>query len=73
MALISFQEYLLKLGEASPMTRLRAGIMSGAYPMTASIMSRSTPHPELVKKAVKELGSPEKSKKHKKKKKKKKD
>lgn len=50
------------------MTRLRAGMLMGNYPMTASVMSHSTPHPEIVKKAEKELGTPKKKKKHKKKK-----
>ena len=55
------------------MTRLRAGIMAGNYPMTASVMSHSTPHPEIVKKAEKELGTPDKPKKKKSRHKKKKD
>jgi hypothetical protein len=72
MALISYKEWRTKLQEASPTTRLRNGIMMGNYPMSAGVMSRSTPSPEFVKKAIKELGSPEHplKKKHKKKKKK---
>jgi len=69
MSLISYKEWRQKMYEASPTTRLRAGIMMGNYPMTAAGMSRSTPHPEFVKKAIQTFGSPEhpkKSKKHKK-------
>lgn len=69
MALITYQEWRLKIQEASPTTRLRAGIMMGNYPMTAAGMSRSTPHPEFVKKAIDVFGSPEHPKKKKKRKK----
>jgi hypothetical protein len=69
MALITYKEWRLKIQEASPTTRLRAGIMMGNYPMTAAGMSRSTPHPEFVKKAIDTFGSPEHPKKKKKKKK----
>lgn len=72
MALISFKEWRKKIDEASPTTRLRAGIMMGNYPMSAGVaMSRSTPSPAFVKKAIDELGTPSKpKKKHKRKKKK---
>jgi hypothetical protein len=60
MALISFGDWRKKFDEASPTTRLRAGIMMGNYPMSAGVaMSRSTPSPAFVKKAIEELGSPE--------------
>jgi hypothetical protein len=72
MALISYKDWRKKIDEASPTTRLRAGIMMGNYPMSAGVaMSRSTPHPEFVKKAIEEFGSPDQPKKKKKKKKKK--
>lgn len=72
MALISFKDWRKKFDEASPTTRLRAGIMMGNYPMSAGVaMSRSTPSPAFVKKAIDELGSPNSpKKKHKRKKKK---
>ena len=70
MALISYQDWRQKYNEASPTTRLRIGILRGNYPMSAGVaMSRSTPHPEFVKLAAKELGTPEHPKKKKKKKK----
>jgi hypothetical protein len=73
MALISFKDWRKKIDEASPTTRLRAGIMMGNYPMSAGVaMSRSTPSPAFVEKAVKELGSPDKPKKKKRRKKKRK-
>ena len=69
MALISFQDWRNKFNEASPTTRLRAGILMGNYPMSAGVaMSRSTPSPAFVKLAQKELGSGKKKKKKKKKK-----
>lgn len=70
MALITYKEWLAKYSEASPTTRLRAGIMMGNYPMSAGVaMSRSTPSPAFFEKAKKELGTPKKRKKRKKKKK----
>lgn len=73
MALISFKDWRNKFDEASPTTRLRAGIMMGNYPMSAGVaMSRSTPHPEFVKKAIKEFGTPDYPKKKRKSKRKKK-
>ena len=71
MALISFKDWRKKIDEASPTTRLRAGILMGNYPMSAGVaMSRSTPSPAFVKLAAKELGTPEHPKKKRKKKKK---
>jgi hypothetical protein len=73
MALISFKDWRNKFDEASPTTRLRDGIMRGNYPMSAGVaMSRSTPHPEFVKKAIKEFGTPDHPKKKRKSKRKKK-
>jgi hypothetical protein len=73
MALLSFKDWRKKISEASPTTRLRAGIMMGNYPMSAGVaMSRSTPNPEFVKKAIEEFGTPHHPKKKKKKRKKKK-
>ena len=70
MALISFKDWRKKIDEASPTTRLRAGIMMGNYPMSAGVaMSRSTPSPAFIEKAQKELGPHKKKKKKKKKKK----
>lgn len=40
------------------MTRLR-NLVGVGYPMTAGIMSRSTPSPTVMKKAIDELGTPE--------------
>jgi hypothetical protein len=76
MALISFSDYRKKIEESSPTTRLRNGIMMGAYPMTAAGMSRSTPSPAFVQKAIDTFGTPEhpnKKKRRKKKHKKKQD
>lgn len=72
MALISFKDWRLALGESSPQTRQRDGwARYGNYPPRADVMSRSTPAPFIVDKAEKELGTPEHpKKKHKKKKKK---
>jgi hypothetical protein len=61
MSLTSYKDWRAKIDEASPMTRLRAGL-GVQYPMTASIMSRSTPSPQVMKKAEEELGTPEKPK-----------
>ena len=69
MALISFGDWRKKFDEASPTTRLRAGIEAGNYPMSAGVaMSRSTPSPEFFKKAVDEFGTPDHPKKKRKKK-----
>ena len=43
------------------MTRMR-NLIGVGYPMTAGIMSRSTPSPAVMKKAVDALGTPEKPK-----------
>jgi|688.fasta_scaffold271727_2 hypothetical protein len=73
MALISFKDWRNKFDEASPTTRLRDEIMRGNHPMSAGVaMSRSTPHPEFVKKAIKEFGTPDHPKKKRKSKRKKK-
>jgi hypothetical protein len=59
MALISFKQWR----ESSPSTRVRDGwARYGSYPPTASVMSRSTPIPFIMDKAVKEFGTPEKPK-----------
>lgn len=69
MALISYRDWRQKYDEASPTTRLRAGILMGNYPMSAGVaMSRSTPSPAFVKLAAKELGTPKKKKRKKRKK-----
>lgn len=70
MSLISYKEWKIKIQEASPTTRLRAGYLMGNYPLSAGyMMSRSTPSPAFVEKATKELKkSKHKTKKGKKKK-----
>jgi hypothetical protein len=73
MALLSFKDWRLSLGESSPSTRQRDGWARGNYPPSAGVMSRSTPSPFIMGKAEKEFGTPEKPKKHKKKKKKEKE
>ena len=71
MALISFKDWRMQLGETSPTDRQRIGWARGNYPPSASVMSRSTPPPYIMDKAEKEFGTPEHpKKKHKKKKKK---
>lgn len=68
MALISFKDWRLALGESSPLTRQRdAWMRYGNYPVRADFMSHSTPHPAAVEKLEKELGKPKKKKKRKKK------
>lgn len=68
MALISFKAWR----ESSASTRQRDGwARYGNYPPSAGVMSRSTPAPFIMKKAVDEFGTPEHPKKKKKGKKKK--
>lgn len=68
MALISFQDWRVR--ESSASTRLRDGwARYGNYPPPAGVMSRSTPPPFIMKKAIEEFGTPEHPKKKKKKKK----
>jgi hypothetical protein len=74
MALISFKDWRLALGESSPLTRQRDGwARYGNYPPRADVMSHSTPPPFIVDKAKKEFGTPEHPKKKHKKKHKKED
>lgn len=67
MALISFSDYRMR--ESSASTRQRDGWLKGNYPPSAGVMSRSTPSPSIMKKAIEEFGTPEHPKKKKKKKK----
>lgn len=68
MALKSFFQWLQ---ESSPSTRWRDGWgRYGNYPLSASVMSRSTPMPYIMDKAIKELGMPHKKKRKRKKRKK---
>lgn len=64
MALISFKDWM----ESSASTRQRDGWARGLYPPTAGVMSRSTPSPFIMKKAIEEFGCPEHPKKRKRKK-----
>jgi len=74
MALISFKDWRLALGESSPLTRQRDGwARYGNYPPRADVMSHSTPPPFIVDKAKEELETSDKPKKRRKKKKKKED
>lgn len=73
MALLSFKDWRMSMGEASSSTRQRDGWARGLYPPNAGVMSRSTPSPFIMDKAEKEFGTPEHPKKKKKKKKEKKD
>lgn len=74
MALLSFKDWRMSLGESSPSTRQRDGwARYGNYPPSAGVMSRSTPAPFIVDKAQQEFGTPEHPKKKHKKKKKKED
>lgn len=67
--LISYHQWK----ESSPSTRQRdAWARYGAYPPSASVMSRSTPLPFIFDKAVEEFGTPEHPKKKKGRRKKKK-
>jgi hypothetical protein len=68
MALISFKDWRISLGESSPLTRQRDGwARYGSYPPRADIMSHSTPIPFIMKKAIDEFGTPKHpKKKHKK-------
>jgi len=67
MALISFKDWRLSLGESSPHTRWRDGWLKGNYPARADVASRSTPSPAAWEKAEEELGGSKKKKKKKKK------
>jgi hypothetical protein len=69
MALISFKDWRISLGESSPLTRQRDGWFRGNYPLRADFTSHSSPSPAVSEKLKKALGK----KKHKKKKKKKKE
>lgn len=69
MALITFKQWKIK--ESSSSTRQRDGWAKyGNYPPSAGVMSRSTPEPFVMKKALDEFGSPDHPKKKKKSKKK---
>lgn len=65
MALITYKEWKLALGESSPSTRQRNGWAMGNYPPSASVMSRSTPSPFIMDKAIKEFGKKKRKKKKK--------
>jgi len=69
MALISFNDWRVR--ESSASTRQRDGWARGNYPPSAGVMSRSTPSPYIMKKAIDEFGTPDSPKKKKGKKKKK--
>ena len=59
MEKFNFKDWLHSFGEDSVTDRWRIGWARGNYPPRADVMSRSTPSPNIMRKAAKELGTPE--------------